>query len=144
MAKSWARKVQSKKQSALIIYASVTGNAAKYASELGDYLTMGFNSEFMDACCASSIDETKVVRSINSAELIILITSTQGNGDIPSTSKKFFSFLFGKCANALADKECAVLGEIIFVYSFNSKKYRTTHIVDCYNTMSVNRVRKFR
>jgi len=71
---------------------------------------LSFNSEFIDACRSSSVDETKVVRSINSAELIVFVTSTQGNGDIPSASKKFFSFLFSKCANELADKECAVLG----------------------------------
>lgn len=100
---------RSRKQSALIVYASVTGNAAKYASDLGTVLTKGCNVSYFDACAANLVQDSLIVSSITAAKLIIFVSSTQGNGEIPPLSQKFFSALW-KHGHLLEGKKVAVLG----------------------------------
>ncbi|KAL7535297.1 LOW QUALITY PROTEIN: hypothetical protein ACHAXR_007456, partial [Thalassiosira sp. AJA248-18] len=100
-------RMRGRKQPVLIIYASVTGNAAKYASDLGAILRSCSNVSFFDAC---GVLEANVMALIQSSTLTIFVSSTQGNGELPSLSHKFFSFLFDKNGHLLTGKQCAVLG----------------------------------
>jgi len=105
------KRIRGRKQPVLIIYASVTGNAAKYASELGSILASAYNVSFFDACGVSKVDVGKLIET---ATLTIFVTSTMGNGELPSQSRKFFSTLFDE--PYLVNKQCAVLG-------FGSRNY---------------------
>ena len=105
------KRIRGRKQPVLIIYASVTGNAAKYASELGSILASAYNVSFFDACGVSKVDVGKLIEA---ATLTIFVTSTMGNGELPSQSRKFFSTLFDE--PYLVNKQCAVLG-------FGSRNY---------------------
>lgn len=71
---------RSRKQPALIIYASVTGNAARYASELGSILRTSYNVSFFDACGANVVGHAEMLPSLKSSTMTIFVTSTQGNG----------------------------------------------------------------
>lgn len=62
---------------------------------------------FFDACGEFEAD---VFSLIETSALTIFVTSTQGNGELPSLSNKFFSQLFGERRHILSDKICAVLG----------------------------------
>ena len=103
--KKVVKRIRGRKQPVLIIYASVTGNAAKYASELGSILASAYNVSFFDACGVSKMDVGKLFEA---ATLTIFVSSTMGNGELPSQSRKFFSMLFDE--PYLANKQCAVLG----------------------------------
>ena len=103
-------KFRSRKQPVLVVYASVTGNAAKYASELGSILRSGSNVSFFDACGVNASEDSDILPLIDSAMLTVFVASTQGNGELPSLSQKFFSFLFGENGHVLSGKQCAVLG----------------------------------
>ena len=48
--KRWAKEIRSRKQPALIIYASVTGTSAKYASDLGSIVSTLMSTEFIEYC----------------------------------------------------------------------------------------------
>ena len=99
-------RIRGRKQPVLIIYASVTGNAARYASELGSILRSCYNVSFFDAC-GINMD---VALLVETATLTIFVSSTQGNGELPSLSHKFFSLLFNDHNHLLTGKQCAVLG----------------------------------
>jgi len=101
-------RIRARKTPLLIVYASITGNAAKHASDLGAILRPCAQVSFFDACGINPPKE--VIPLIQSATLTIFISSTQGNGELPSTSHKFFSFLFDKNRSLLNGKQCAVLG----------------------------------
>ncbi|KAL7552363.1 hypothetical protein ACHAWF_015597 [Thalassiosira exigua] len=101
---------RSRKQPVLIIYASVTGNAATYASDLGAILRSGCNVSFVDACGVNSSLDQEPLRLIESSTLTIFVSSTQGNGELPSLSQKFFSNLFDHSGHLLKGRNCAVLG----------------------------------
>jgi sulfite reductase alpha subunit-like flavoprotein len=101
---------RSRKQPVLIIYASVTGNAAKYASDLGAILRSGCNVSFVDACGVNSSVDQETLCLIESSTLTIFVSSTQGNGELPSLSQKFFSTLFDHSGHILKGRNCAVLG----------------------------------
>ena len=129
-------RIRGRKQPLLIIYASVTGmlrvhhedcgqahlisyhflpfvvsgNAAKYASDLGAIMRTSFNVTFFDACGLNAAADLEVLSSVASSYLIIFVSSTQGNGELPSLSNKFFTSLFDKHGNLLHGKSCAVLG----------------------------------
>jgi len=47
---------------------------------------------------------------VEESSLVIFLTSTQGNGEIPSLGEKFFSLLFNTNGHLLKKKETAVLG----------------------------------
>ncbi|KAL7542688.1 hypothetical protein ACHAXR_011997 [Thalassiosira sp. AJA248-18] len=100
-------RMRGRKQPVLIIYASVTGNAAKYAADLGAILRSCSNVSFFDAC---GVFEADAMTLIQSSTLTIFVSSTQGNGELPSLAHKFFSFLFDKNGRVLTGKQCAVLG----------------------------------
>jgi len=102
--------VRRRRPPVLILYASVTGNAAAYASKLGSTLRACCQVSFFDCCGTNSAGDLQIMSLIDSATLCIFITSTQGNGELPSLSRKFFLNLFGKNGHALFDKNCAVLG----------------------------------
>ncbi|KAK1736786.1 nitric oxide synthase [Skeletonema marinoi] len=108
--KNWVNRVRQKRQPILILYASVTGNAAAYASKLGSVLRACSQVTFFDCCGTNSADDLQIMTLVKSSTLCIFITSTQGNGELPSLSRKFFSTLFGKKGHVLLDKNCAVLG----------------------------------
>lgn len=52
-----------------------------------------------------------IMNHVKAATLIIFVTSTQGNGELPSLAKKFFMVLFDKNGSLLSGKDCAVLGK---------------------------------
>ncbi len=108
--KGWIKRIRQKRQPVLILYASVTGNAAAYASKLGSILRACSQVTFFDCCGTNSADDLQIMSAVNSATLCIFITSTQGNGELPALSRKFFSTLFGKKGHVLLEKNCAVLG----------------------------------
>jgi sulfite reductase alpha subunit-like flavoprotein len=103
-------KVRRRRPPVLILYASVTGNAAAYASKLGSTLRACSQVSFFDCCGTNSAEDLQIMSLIDSATLCIFITSTQGNGELPSLSRKFFLNLFGKKGHLLLEKNCAVLG----------------------------------
>ena len=103
-------RVRLRRPPVLILYASVTGNAAAYASKLGSILRACSQVTFFDCCGTNSADDLQVMSLLDSATLCIFISSTQGNGELPSLSRKFFSNLFDKKGHVLLDKNCAVLG----------------------------------
>jgi len=100
-----------RKQPILIIYASVTGNSASYAYDLGAILSSSCNVNFFDACGVNASKDGKVLSLIESSTLTIFVSSTQGNGELPSLARKFFSFLFYDNGHVLAGKQVAVLGQ---------------------------------
>jgi len=108
--KRWVRDFRERKQPVVIVYASVTGNAAKHAGELAHILRQCSNITFFDACSANAALDEDILHHIGAASLVIFVSSTQGNGEIPSLSKKFFSLLFSdENGYLLADKKAAVL-----------------------------------
>ena len=108
--KRMVSRYKKRKQPVLIIYASVTGNAANYAYDLGAILSASCNVTFFDACSVNASKDGKILSLIESSTLTIFVTSTQGNGEIPSLAHKFFSFLFDDNGHVLSRKHCAVLG----------------------------------
>lgn len=108
--KRWVRDFRERKQPVVIVYASVTGNSAKHAGELAHILRQCSNITFFDACSANAALDEDILHHIGAASLVIFVSSTQGNGEIPSLSKKFFSLLFSdENGYLLADKKAAVL-----------------------------------
>jgi sulfite reductase alpha subunit-like flavoprotein len=109
--KKLVNRTRERKQPVAIVYASVTGNAAKYASDLGAILRSSCNVSFVDACGANAAEDIlEGFPLIEVATLVIFVTSTQGNGELPSLARKFFSILFDKNGIILRGKHCAVLG----------------------------------
>eukprot|EP00984_Skeletonema_dohrnii_P013822 scaffold5777_cov144-Skeletonema_dohrnii-CCMP3373.AAC.4 len=110
--KGLIKRVRLRWQPILILYASVMGNAAEYASKLGSILRKCSQVTFFDCCGTNSADDLEIMSLVKSASLCIFISSTQGNGELPSLSRKFFSTLFGKKGHdhILLEKNCAVLG----------------------------------
>jgi flavodoxin len=93
------------------LYVKIPGNAARYASDLGAILRSSCNVSFVDACGVNAAEDMlKVFPLIHAATLVIFVSSTQGNGELPSLARKFFAMLFGKHGNLLSGKHCAVLG----------------------------------
>jgi sulfite reductase alpha subunit-like flavoprotein len=72
---------------------------------LNDYLYC-----FLDACGADVTGYSEVLPLIESTSLVVFVSSTQGNGELPSASQKFFSYLFDENGHVLVDKNSAVLG----------------------------------
>lgn len=108
--KRMVSRYKKRKQPVLIIYASVTGNAANYAYDLGAILSASCNVTFFDACSVNASKDGKILSLIESSTLTIFVSSTQGNGELPSLAHKFFSFLFDDNGHVLSRKNCAVLG----------------------------------
>jgi len=108
--KKWIKRHRQERKPIVIIYASVTGNSAMFASKLGSILSASSQVSFFDACGASTTIDEKIWNMIEATSLCIFVASTQGNGELPSLSRKFFSTLFDKKAHLLTDKHCAVLG----------------------------------
>ena len=65
---------------------------------------------FFDACGVNAPSDPKIMSQVKDAKMVIFVSSTQGNGEIPSLSVNFFSRLFGENGYLLKEKECAVLG----------------------------------
>lgn len=65
---------------------------------------------YLDACGTNAAIDKQIWTKIKDTSLCIFITSTQGNGELPSLSRKFFSTLFDKKNRLIMDKQCAVLG----------------------------------
>ncbi len=90
-------------QSLLVLYASQTGNAAKVANQLAQ------------AAAAAGIPAVSVnVADFKATQLrqqhnLVLISSTQGEGDPPDSAVEFHRFLFGKRAPHLSGLRFAVL-----------------------------------
>ncbi len=107
--KRWVKNFRERKQPVLIICASVTGNSTKHAGELAHLLRQCSNITFFDACGANAALDEDIMHHLRAASLVIFVISTQGNGEIPSLSAKFFSFLFGENRHLLTSKKTAVL-----------------------------------
>ncbi|KAL9178842.1 hypothetical protein ACHAXT_003973 [Thalassiosira profunda] len=103
-------RVRGRKELVLIVYSSVTGNAAKWASDLGGILRASCNITFFDACGVNAARDANILDLIEQSALTIFVTSTQGNGELPSLASKFFSFLFDENSHVLAGKQTACLG----------------------------------
>eukprot|EP00581_Thalassiosira_minuscula_P018097 CAMPEP_0183714154 /NCGR_PEP_ID=MMETSP0737-20130205/8790_1 /TAXON_ID=385413 /ORGANISM="Thalassiosira miniscula, Strain CCMP1093" /LENGTH=1265 /DNA_ID=CAMNT_0025943059 /DNA_START=110 /DNA_END=3907 /DNA_ORIENTATION=+ len=108
--KRWLAEIRARKPAVLIIYASVTGNAQCHAADLGSILSKAYSVTFFDACGPNAATDTDVMGRVQASKLVIFVSSTQGNGVIPSLSEKFFSSLFGDNSQLIKGKECAVLG----------------------------------
>lgn len=66
---------------------------------------------FVDACSVNAAEDMlEVFPLVQAATLVIFVSSTQGNGELPSLARKFFSLLFDKNGSILCGKHCAVLG----------------------------------
>ncbi len=66
---------------------------------------------FVDACSVNAAEDMlEVFPLVQAATLVIFVSSTQGNGELPSLARKFFSILFDKNGSILCGKHCAVLG----------------------------------
>ena len=66
---------------------------------------------FVDACSVNAAEDMlDVFPLVQAATLVIFVSSTQGNGELPSLARKFFSILFDKNGSILCGKHCAVLG----------------------------------
>lgn len=103
-------RMRERKQPLLIVYASVTGNSARYASDLGSILRSCCNVTFFDACGTTGQGPADILPLIESSTLTVFVSSTQGNGELPSLSQKLFTFLFDKNGSCLSGKKVAVLG----------------------------------
>ena len=68
------------------------------------------DTTFFNACGINAPTDPHIMSSVQAATMVIFMFSTQGNGEIPSLSEKFFSLLFGANKHILKGKECAVLG----------------------------------
>lgn len=86
-----------------IISASQTGNARKVAEQLKNKL-----SEQHTVTLVSAADYK--AKKINQEQILLLVTSTQGDGEPPEEAVNLHRFLFGKKAPSLAGIEFAVLG----------------------------------
>ncbi|OBW95866.1 NADPH-dependent assimilatory sulfite reductase flavoprotein subunit [Gallibacterium salpingitidis] len=86
-----------------IISASQTGNARKVAEQLKNKL-----SEQHSVTLVSAADYK--AKKINQEQILLLVTSTQGDGEPPEEAVNLHRFLFGKKAPSLAGIEFAVLG----------------------------------
>ena len=107
--KRFIKRFRSRKQPVLIVYASVTGTAMRYASELGQIMRTFANVSFFDACLFNP-QNLEVFDLIDQSTLVVFLSSTHGNGDVPPQSTKFFSTLFGERSSLLKKKSCGVLG----------------------------------
>ena len=104
-------RLRSRKQPLLIIYASVTGTATRFAGEVGQILRAFANVSFFDACLFDP-QNLQVFDLIDQSTIVLFVSSTHGNGDVPPQSQKFFSTLFGERSRSglLESKSCGVLG----------------------------------
>ena len=107
--KKCINRLRSRKQPVLIIYASVTGTAMRYASEVGQIMRAFANVSFFDACLFNP-QNLEVFDLIDQSTFVLFVSSTHGNGDVPPQSTKFFSTLFGERSGLLEKKCCGVLG----------------------------------
>jgi sulfite reductase (NADPH) flavoprotein alpha-component len=86
-----------------VLFASQTGNAAKLAKRLGSALTgVGL------AASVISASDYKTT-NLKNEKLLVLISSTQGEGAVPDSAAELHRFLFGKRAPKLAGLRFAVL-----------------------------------
>ena len=86
-----------------VLYASQTGNAAKVASKL---VAAAALSGLRAAACSTADYKPAHLRH---ERQLVLISSTQGEGDPPDTAVEFHRFLFGKRAPRLEGLRFAVL-----------------------------------
>lgn len=87
-----------------IISASQTGNARKVAEDLLAKLT----KQGIKATLIASADYK--TKSLISEQILLLITSTQGEGDPPEEAISLHKFIYGKKAPKLNELQFAVLG----------------------------------
>ena len=104
-----ASSIRSKRPEIVIAYASVTGNVRKWANELGLILCAASNVHFVDTFSSNALSPI-VLEQIKSSLVTIFVTSTQGNGELPSQAQKCISFLFEQNGDVFAQKSCSVLG----------------------------------
>lgn len=100
---------RSKRPVIVIAYASVTGNVRKWANELGSILCSASNVHFVDTFSNKSLSPT-ILDQMKSSLVTIFVTSTQGNGELPSQAQKCLSFLFEQNGDLFAGKSYSVLG----------------------------------
>src|SRR5450631_549392 len=86
-----------------VLFASQTGNAAKVAKNVA----AAANSAGIPALAASSADYKTT--SLRSERNLILVASTQGEGDPPESAVELHRFLFSKRAPRLEELRFAVL-----------------------------------
>ncbi|EJK55330.1 hypothetical protein THAOC_24946, partial [Thalassiosira oceanica] len=80
-----------------------------FAGEVGQIMRSFANVSFFDACLFDP-QKLKVFDLIDQSTVVLFVSSTHGNGDVPPQSTKFFSTLFGERSGLLEKKCCGVLG----------------------------------
>lgn len=93
----------------MIAYASVSGNASRWADELGSILCSAARIQFVNTFSSTCLSPV-ILDQIKSSLVTIFVTSTQGNGELPSQAQKCLSFLFDENSSVFAGKSCSVLG----------------------------------
>ncbi|WP_392564404.1 assimilatory sulfite reductase (NADPH) flavoprotein subunit [Orbus wheelerorum] len=87
-----------------LVSASQTGNARRVASELSrDFERLGLVFNHVHAADYK-------FKKIDQDDIVIIITSTQGEGEVPEEALPFYKFLFSKKAPQLPNLNYAVLG----------------------------------
>ncbi len=90
-------------QRVVVLYASQTGNGVGVANRLQQQLRqVGVSCELFDA-----LDYRKA--QLKKADVLLLIASTHGEGDVPDTAVEFAEFLNGDKAAALKQVKYSVL-----------------------------------
>ncbi|MEM7208757.1 MAG: assimilatory sulfite reductase (NADPH) flavoprotein subunit [Pseudomonadota bacterium] len=87
-----------------VISASQTGNAASIAKQLTD----GLSSASLDVSLVSA--GSYKARQLAKEDIVVIVTSTQGEGEPPEEAVPLHHFLFGKKAPNLSDVSFAVFG----------------------------------
>ncbi|XP_072182138.1 nitric oxide synthase 1-like [Diadema setosum] len=96
MGKALAKRVKT-----TILYATETGNSERFARMLCEMFNHAFNAKVV---CMENYD----VENIESESLLLVVTSTFGNGDPPENGEKFGKFLFELCRDDPGSKPSCI------------------------------------
>jgi len=96
-----------------IAYASVSGNTQRYAGQLAAIASAACKVQLVDL--AESTDSVEFARHIRECTLLVVLSSTYGNGEVPNQGKALESWL----EKGTLDLD----GRAFVVLGFGSKKY---------------------
>ncbi|XP_070568864.1 nitric oxide synthase 1-like [Ptychodera flava] len=99
-------KAMGKRIKATILYATETGTSEAFATSLGQMFNHAFHAQVM---CMDDYDITNLVKE----RLLMVVTSTFGNGDAPANGEKFAKSLrgFGGFLDKSEKREPAIMAE---------------------------------
>jgi len=110
-------KVRPARTKALIIFASVSGNTRRHATEMARYLEQAVQIDVLDAADFNPSDFGKFDRPLQQCEVLLLMTSTYGHGDVPKQAEKLLKFVKEGRANSY------LKGKLFGVLGFGSSDY---------------------